>query len=363
MQDPRVPQIRERFGVAGDPADLRYDAKVADAVKKFQRANDLSANGVFDNRLIKELNGPPHDRQIDIVLANMERWRWLPRDLGKANVMVNLPEYQLRVFHNGAQVWKTRIVIGKPDKSTPILTATMKYITVNPTWNVPQSIVQNEYLPALAQDPTVLSRMGLKVEHNRDGSIHISQPPGDGNALGRVRFNFPNKFLVYQHDTPDKNLFAHDRRAYSHGCMRVQDPPKYAEVLLNIVRPNEGWTAEKIKRMYGHNEQDISFPTFIPVNITYQTAFVDESGKLQFLPDVYALDGRMISAIKNERGMVEMAQEHSHESSGSSTRRARASEKRAVATNNSSPSFFESLFGGGSTNTTSARPTPPRRVR
>ena len=124
--------------------------------------------------------------------------------------MVNIPEYTLRVFKNGAQVWKTRIVIGKPDKQTPMLTASMKYITVNPTWNVPPSIVQNEYLPALAQDPTVLARMGLKVEHNRDGSIHISQPPGDGNALGRVRFNFPNKFLVYQHDTPDKHLFAQD---------------------------------------------------------------------------------------------------------------------------------------------------------
>ena len=365
MQDPRVPQIRERFGVAGEADDLRYDSKLADAIKKFQRANDLSINGVFDNRLIRELNGPPHDRQIDIVLANMERWRWLPRDLGNAHVQVNLPEYTLRVFHNGAQVWKTRIVIGKPDKSTPILTASMKYITVNPTWNVPPSIVQNEYLPALAQDPTVLARMGLKVERNRDGSIHISQPPGDGNALGRVRFNFPNKFLVYQHDTPDKHLFAQERRAYSHGCMRVQDPPKYAEVLLNIVRPSEGWTADKIKRMYGHNEQDISFPTPVPVNITYQTAFVDESGKLQFLSDVYGLDSRMISAIKHERGMIEMAQESSQESTGrSSTRRARAPERRAaVATNNSNPSFFESLFGGGNPNTTSARPVPPRRVR
>jgi murein L,D-transpeptidase YcbB/YkuD len=365
MEDPRVPQIRERFGVAGDPDDLRYDSKLADAIKKFQRANDLSVNGVFDNRLIRELSAPPHDRQIDIVLANMERWRWLPRDLGNANVQVNLPEYQLRVFHNGAQVWKTRIVIGKTDKSTPILTASMKYITINPTWNVPPSIVQNEYLPALAQDPTVLARMGLRVERNRDGSIHISQPPGDGNALGHVRFNFPNKFLVYQHDTPDKHLFAQDRRAYSHGCMRVQDPPKYAEVLLNIVRPNEGWTADKVRRMYGRNEQDISFPTPIPVNITYQTAFVDESGKLQFLADVYGMDGRMISAIKNERGVVEMAQEHSQESSGGGTRRARTPERRTrtVANNsnsNSNPSFFESLFGG---NSNAARPTPPRRVR
>ena len=115
-------------------------------------------------------------------------------------------------------------MVGKPHTPTPILTETMKYITVNPTWNVPPSIVYNEYLPALQQDPTVLARMGLKVSQNADGSVHISQPPGERNALGRIRFNFPNRFLVYQHDTPDKQLFAHDKRAYSHGCMRVQDP-------------------------------------------------------------------------------------------------------------------------------------------
>src|SRR5207249_5922170 len=124
----------------------------------------------------------------------------------------------------------TRIVVGQPRLPTPLLSAQMKYITVNPTWNVPPSIVQNEYLPALAQDPTVLSRMGLKVVNNRDGSIHIYQPPGDGNALGRLRFNFPNRFLVYHHDTPDKHLFAHDTRAYSHRRMRVQHPPTYPQV-------------------------------------------------------------------------------------------------------------------------------------
>ena len=113
----------------------------------------------------------------------------------------------------------------------------MKYITINPTWHVPPSIVNGEYLPALAQDPTVLDRMGLKVARNPDGSTSIWQPPGDKNALGRIRFNFPNKFLVYQHDTPDKYLFAYDKRAYSHGCMRVQDPPKYAEMLLSIGPP------------------------------------------------------------------------------------------------------------------------------
>jgi L,D-transpeptidase YcbB len=359
MEDSRVPQLRERLGVEGDAGDLRYDSKVADAVKKFQRSHELNVNGTLDARTIRALNGPTRDRQIDVILANMERWRWLPRDLGNAHVMVNIPEYQLRVFKDGAQVWTTRIVVGKPNLQTPILAASMKYITVNPTWNVPPSIVQNEYLPALAQDPTVLSRMGLRVEHNRDGSIHISQPPGDGNALGRVRFNFPNKFLVYQHDTPDKHLFAHETRAYSHGCMRVQDPPKYAEILLNIVRPNEGWTAEKIRRMYGSSERDIQFPTHIPVYLTYQTAYVDDAGKLQTRPDIYSIDNRVIAAIKNERGMIEMAQERPAERTSSNTRRARAPERRTVADTRSNVSFFEALFGGGS----SSRPVPPRRVR
>jgi murein L,D-transpeptidase YcbB/YkuD len=359
MEDSRVAQLRERLGVTGDSTDLRYDSKVADAVKKFQRSHDLNVNGTLDARTIRTLNGPTRDRQIDVILANMERWRWLPRDLGNAHVVVNIPEYQLRVFKDGAQVWTTRIVVGKPNLQTPILAASMKYITVNPTWNVPPSIVQNEYLPALAQDPTVLSRMGLRVEHNRDGSIHISQPPGDGNALGRVRFNFPNKFLVYQHDTPDKHLFAHDSRAYSHGCMRVQDPPKYAEVLLNIVRPSEGWTADKIHRMYGSSERDIQFPTHIPVYLTYQTAYVDDAGKLQTRPDIYSIDNRVIAAIKNERGMIEMAQERPAERVSSNSRRSRAPERRAVADTRSNVSFFESLFGGGS----NSRPVPPRRVR
>src|SRR5262249_42076589 len=184
----------------------------------------------------------------------------------RAYVMVNIPDFTLKVMNNGVMVWTTRIVSGKPGKmATPLLSETMKYITVNPTWNVPPSIINNEYLPALAQDPTVLERMGLKLEHNRDGTVHIYQPPGERNALGRIRFNFPNKFLVYQHDTPDKNLFSHDVRAYSHGCMRVQNPDKYAEVLLSIANPNEGYTVDRIHRMYGTGERDIHLQTQIPV--------------------------------------------------------------------------------------------------
>jgi len=252
-------------------------------------------------------------KQIEIVIANMERWRWYPRELGNAHVLVNLPDFTLKVMNNGTEVWATRIVVGKPSMPTPLLSETMKYITVNPTWHVPQSIVQNEYLPALAQDPTVLDRMGLRVSYN-GGEVQITQPPGDGNALGRIRFNFPNRFSVYQHDTPDKQLFADEVRAYSHGCMRVQDPAKYAEVVLNIARPHERWTTDRIRNMFGAAEQDIQLqPAQIWVHLTYQTALVDSGGKLQIRRDVYNLDSRTLAAIKSDRAIIESATERKQE--------------------------------------------------
>jgi murein L,D-transpeptidase YcbB/YkuD len=312
MEDARVPALRERLRLGGDPSDLRYDAADAEAVKKYQAANGLPPTGNLDPRTLKQLNGPSHDPQIDAIIANMERWRWYPRDLGDAHVLVNEPDFTLKVIHNGIQVWTTRIVIGKPSMPTPLLSETMKYITINPTWNVPPSIVHNEYLPALAQDPTVLARMGLRVSYR--GGIHIWQPPGEGNALGRIRFNFPNRFLVYQHDTPDKYMFGHEVRAYSHGCMRVQDPAKYAEVLFNIARPHEHWTAERIKSMFGEGEQDIQLePAQVWVHLAYQTAFVDDAGKLQIRRDIYNLDRRTLAAIKSERAIVEPGAQGKHE--------------------------------------------------
>jgi L,D-transpeptidase YcbB len=368
-EDPRVPLLRAKLGITGNADDTRYDAKVAEAVRKFQASAELKANGVLDDRTVRAINGPKRDRQIDTLIVNMERLRWLPRQLGapslgNAYVILNIPDFTLNVMQNGAQVWHTRVVTGKPGKhATPLLTETMKFITVNPTWNVPPSIIYNEYLPALQQDPTVLQRMGLRLERSRDGSIHISQPPGEANALGRIRFNFPNKFLVYQHDTPDKNLFAKEERAFSHGCMRVQNPDQYASTLLNIVLPNEKYTPEKIRSMYGRSEIDIKFPTPVPVNITYQTAFVDSAGKLQLRKDIYGRDAVMLAIMKNGRTKdLENVVAHANPSyarpSGSSL-------PSNVAFNNdygnpgygsSGPSFFERLFGGPS-----PAPAPPGR--
>jgi L,D-transpeptidase YcbB len=322
MQDARVPELRERLGVTGEAGNTTYDKALADAVKNFQKQKGLAASGNFTSATVDAMNGPRNDRSADVILANLERWRWIAHDLGPAHVIVNIPEFMLRVYNNGSLLWSTRVVVGKPSTPTPLTSETMKYITINPTWNVPPSIVYGEYLPALRQDPTVLARMGLHVSYNPNGGVHISQPPGAGNALGRIRFNFPNKFLVYQHDTPDKYMFAHERRAYSHGCMRVQDPDKYAEALLSIAMPNEGYTADRIRRMYGQGEIDLKFPTPIPVHLTYQTAFVDGAGKLVLRDDVYGRDARVIAALKSdERRIADTPAAEPHRMASPATRR------------------------------------------
>jgi murein L,D-transpeptidase YcbB/YkuD len=303
MRDERVPLIRSRLDVASE-GSATYDKPLADAVKKFQETHELKPTGTLDMATVEALNGRSSDRQTDIIIANMERWRWMPHDLGNTYVIVNLPDYTLRVIWQGKQVWMTRIVVGKPATPTPIMSAQMKSITVNPTWNVPDSIAANEYLPLLRQDPTILQRMGLQVSYNPDGTIHLSQPPGEQNALGQLRFNFPNKFLVYQHDSNQKQLFANDRRAESHGCMRVQDPVKYAEVLLSMVRSGEGYTQDRIRRMFGAYETDIQFPTFMPVHLTYQTAFVDDQGKLEFREDIYGRDQALLAILNGTERKV-----------------------------------------------------------
>ncbi len=337
MQDNRVPELRERLGVLGD-GGTTYDKALGEAVKKFQKEHQIAVTGTLTAATVDAIDGPRPDHVEDVIIANMERWRWAPHDFPDTYVIVNLPDYTLRVMHDGQQVWKTKIVIGKPDTVTPIMTADMKFITVNPTWNVPPSIINHEYLPALQQDPTVLDRMGLKIARNPDGSVHIWQPPGDANALGRIRFNFPNKFLVYQHDTPDKYLFAYAKRAYSHGCMRVQDPAHYAEVLLSLVRPNDGYTEDRIKKMFGPNEVNIDFPHFVPVNLTYQTAFVDSDGKLEFRDDIYGRDKALIAILKGDRKDADIPVEHKEDIS-----------HREVLAMPDQPSLFGrggGLFGG-----------------
>jgi murein L,D-transpeptidase YcbB/YkuD len=360
MQDERVPALRAKLGLDPVRDDTFYDKPLADAVAQYQKEKGLPSTGKLTQATVDAMNGKRQEKTDQIIIANMERWRWVPRDLGKGHVVLNIPDFTLQVYKDGASIWKTRVVVGKPGShATPLLSETMKYITVNPTWNVPPSIVYNEYLPALQQDPTVLKRMGLNLQQRPDGSVHISQPPGEANALGRVRFNFPNKFLVYQHDTPDKNLFAHARRAYSHGCMRVQDPAMYAQVMTGLGLPNgRSYTADQIKGMYGHSEVDLRFQTPIPVHITYQSAFVDEHGNLQIREDLYGRDAQTLAALKTDRktGEVPVARAQPNYSRPS-VRLPNGVAGTTSGWGSSEPgqSFFDRLFGNP------VQPQPPQQ--
>ncbi len=363
MKDKRVIALRQRLNIAGDKDNMLYDEPVVEAVKAFQTERDLEADGNTGPRTLAALNGQTHSERrptanpIDTVIVNMERWRWLPRKLGNADndyVIENTPDYSLSLYHHGALYWKTKIVVGQPSKMTPMTSAEMKYITVNPTWNVPPSIIENEYLPAIEQDPTVLDRYGLKIYQDSDGTVHIYQPPGAANALGRIRFNFPNKFLVYQHDTPDKYLFKRDKRAYSHGCMRVENPLEYGTKLMSIEDPDAHYTPAKFESMFGGNEININFAKPIPVYLTYQTAFVDENGKLQLREDVYGRDAKMISILKNpaERRVADIPVEHAPNPSDKPVRLpagtyAGINGQPTGYAYRGGPTFFDFLFGGG----------------
>ena len=363
MKDARVVSLRKRLDVAGDKENPLYDDVVRDAVKVFQTEAELTTDGNLGNATVKALNGEkkiargPIADPIDTIVVNMDRWRWLPRDLGNPHVIVNVPDYRLTLFNEGKVYWTTKIVAGKPSHMTPMVSAEMKFITVNPTWNVPPSIIENEYLPALREDPQALDRIGLKLVQDPDGTVRISQPPGAGNALGRIRFNFPNKFLVYQHDTPDKYLFAKEERAFSHGCMRVQNPLTYGEKLLSLVLPNEKYTEAKLEKMYGESEININFPKNIWVHLTYQTAFVDEDGKLQLRKDVYGRDARMIAILKSsERKVADITVE---QKANSSSKPVKMPVGMYGGSGPSGSGFFDLLFGGARAQQPVYRPNAP----
>jgi len=289
------------------PDDILYDRNLYNAVRAVQQRHGLRPSGVVDARTIAAINGPKPlktSEVVDRVLANMERWRWLPRDLGSTYVMVNIPDYTLKVVHRQRVVWRTKIIAGKPQTPTPLATATMDSVIVNPSWYVPQSIIENELLPRYQTDPNIFDRMGLELKRGRDGYISVVQPPGAANALGRIKFNFPNKFQVYLHDTPQKRLFKHDRRAFSHGCMRVEDPTKLGELVLHFAMKRQSPNAHEIQSMFGRDERVFRLAEKPQVHLTYQTAFMDDAGKLQLRDDIYGFDGRIDDILHGRQPRV-----------------------------------------------------------
>ena len=257
------------------------------------------------------------------LLANMEQWRWMPPELGALYVMDNIPEYMTRVVKNGKVIFTEKIVVGMVDKQTPVFTQPMEFIVFHPEWGVPDGIKMKEILPGLRRssgggffgfgddEPAILRQHGLKVSYRGRmidaGKVNwatadirqyqFSQPPGAKNVLGVVKFRFPNKHDVYMHDTPTKGLFGASVRTYSHGCMRVQNPVRLAEILLHEDR---GWSADKVAGLVngGPSNNSITLNTKIPVHVTYFTAWVDDDGKLRTYGDPYGHEERISAALE-----------------------------------------------------------------
>jgi murein L,D-transpeptidase YcbB/YkuD len=302
--DPRVPMLRLRLGLATSASNV-YDDELREAVKAFQRANELTPNARITPKTRAALEDakspltladrkPDRHALLNATITNMERWRWLPGDLGKFHVFVNVPDFQLKVVADNAVVHQTRVIVGKPQTQTPIFSDEMEHMIVNPSWGVPASILKKEFLPKMATDPDYAARRGFQVVRSGN-SISIRQPPGERNALGFIKFIFPNQHAVYLHDTPNRNLFGSDVRAFSHGCVRVDKPFALAERLL---APSTGQSEQQLRGMIGRGERMIKLTEKIPVHLTYFTVFVDESGVVQQRRDLYGHDARVKSALQ-----------------------------------------------------------------
>lgn len=316
-QSARVAGLRRRLTMFGDLAPLpvvpdeesQFDETTEAAVKRFQRRHGLLADGIAGRKTLAELNASFRRRALQIEI-NLERWRWLRQDLGSHYVMTNIADQRLTLVKDNKAVFASKLVVGKTYHATPVFTDRMTYLVLNPYWNVPRSIAVSELLPKLKRDPRSVGRRGIraisgrqvihpaKVNWSRYNASHfplrLRQNPGPNNALGRIKFMFPNQYNIYIHDTPAKHLFSRNRRAFSHGCMRVQDPAAFAAALLD----GEGWTRETIDARLATDERHvIRLERQLPVYITYMTAWVDERGVLQFRPDIYGRDRRLAKAL------------------------------------------------------------------
>jgi L,D-transpeptidase YcbB len=318
---PDVALIRLALGVPAtgndDSARETYDPALVDAIRAFQTNQGMKSDGIIGKKLRQVLAAGSQAQgttmtgdDVDRLRANMERWRWLPEELGPFYILNNIPEYTTRVVKNDVIIHEERIVVGKPTTPTSLFSKNMSYIELNPYWNVPESIKLKELLPALRRGgSSALTRRGLRVTVNGKNlhpsqvrwnridmrKVGIFQPPGVSNALGRVKFMFPNSHDIYMHDTPSKELFEQEARAFSHGCVRVRDPQQLAEVILtevNVIKP-ETVAAEFAKT----ENRQIQLIKPFPVHIGYFTAWVNDDGTVTTFPDVYGHDQRTTLAL------------------------------------------------------------------
>jgi L,D-transpeptidase YcbB len=290
------------------PGDSQiYQGETVDAVKRFQRRHGLEAEGKLGPQTIEELNRPMNFRVQQLRLT-LERWRWLPHEFDQPPVVVNIPEFLLRAYDKqGNPALKMPVVVGRAMRTeTPVMEQDMKYVVFWPYWNVPPSILRNEIVPKIAKDPAYLQKNGYEVAtysgqvvtdgmvgeevlaQLRAGKLMVRQRPGPKNALGLIKFIFPNSNNVYLHSTPSQSLFAKSRRDFSHGCIRVEDPAALAEWVL---RNNPGWTRATIDAAFkAQKEQQVNLVKSIPVLIAYGTAVVPENDTTYFFQDIYGFD-------------------------------------------------------------------------
>ncbi len=293
MRDDRITLIRARFGFA--PEDGRmHDAGLATVVASFQRENGLPSNGIINRATIDAMNGGTASAKSADLIANMERWRWLPGDLGSEHLIVNVPEYMVRKVENGEVIHASRVVVGKAERPTPIFSDLMDHLVLNPSWTIPPTILRQDILPKLAADPGYAERRGYQVIR-RGNNITVRQPPGPGNALGNIKFMFPNDHAVYLHDTPSRNLFASARRAHSSGCVRVERPLRLAELVL--AGTDGGWSERRLQSLVGSGERTIRLTRKLPIHIVYMTQAVDADGTLRNFEDIYGFHRRTREAL------------------------------------------------------------------
>jgi murein L,D-transpeptidase YcbB/YkuD len=309
MTDDRVAVLRQRLNVptpAMDDASV-YDDTLVAAVKDFQAQAGETADGIIGKATLAALNKTTATKiGKDDIVANMERWRWLPHDLGDFHVLVNIPEFRVAVVNNDTTTFTTRVVVGKPATPTPSFSNSIKNIVVNPYWNVPPSIVAKEIAPSMLRNPGYLAGQNMQIVSGARvidasaidwGSVtqsnwkySIRQLPGGANALGRIKFLFPNTHNVYLHDTPSKSLFGNAVRAYSHGCVRVQNPMDFANALL---QDEPGLDVDQLQAMFGNTERWVNLKTHIPVHIAYFTVRADADGTLHAYSDIYGNNKRL----------------------------------------------------------------------
>lgn len=292
VSDPSIPIIKKRLEITGEmvgkDSSQVFNDTLENAVRTFQTTMGYKPDGVITAQLIKDMNVPAIER-LKQILLNMGRMRWMPTEPNGRLIIVNIPEFVLHVYENKKRAWDMNVVVGKEGHNTTMFTGDLNQVVFSPYWNVPPSIVQKEILPKLASNPDYLASQNMEqTGTDENGVPKIRQLPGANNSLGRVKFLFPNSFNIYFHDTNAKGLFEKDKRAFSHGCIRLAEPEKMAQYLL---RDQPEWTPEKIEdAMNSGNEKYVKLKDPVPVIITYYTAWVDDNGQINFRDDIYSHD-------------------------------------------------------------------------